>query len=68
MSRSATPSWWRRGFDETGQPAEIFLSGAKEGSGLAAILDDASVVIGIALQHGISARALAKNVRAFQKR
>jgi hypothetical protein len=45
------------GFDETGQPAEIFLSGAKDGSGLAAILEDASVVISVALQHGIPARA-----------
>ena len=33
------------GLDETGQPAEVFLSGAKDGSGMAAILDDASVVI-----------------------
>jgi hypothetical protein len=29
------------GFDETEQPAEIFLSGAKDGSGLASILADA---------------------------
>jgi hypothetical protein len=50
------------GFDETGQPAEIFLSGAKDGSGLAAILDDASVVISVALQHGVPARALAKSI------
>jgi hypothetical protein len=39
------------GFDETGRPAEIFLSGAKDGSGLAAILEDASVVISVALQY-----------------
>jgi hypothetical protein len=50
------------GFDETGRPAEVFLSGAKDGSGLAAILDDASVVISIALQHGIPAKALAKSI------
>jgi ribonucleoside-diphosphate reductase alpha chain len=50
------------GFDETGRPAEIFLSGAKDGSGLAAILEDASVVISVALQHGIPARALAKSM------
>jgi hypothetical protein len=49
------------GFDEAGRPGEIFLSGAKDGSGLAAILEDASVVISIALQHGISAAALAKS-------
>jgi hypothetical protein len=50
------------GFDETGQPAEVFLSGAKDRSGMAAILDDASVVISIALQHGIPAAALAKSI------
>jgi hypothetical protein len=50
------------GFDPDGRPAEIFLSGAKDGSGLAAIIEDASVVISIALQHGISASALAKSV------
>ena len=50
------------GFDETGQPAEIFLSGAKDGSGMAAILDDASVVISVALQHGIPPASLAKSI------
>ena len=50
------------GFDEAGKPAEIFLSGAKDGSGLAAILEDASVVISVALQHGIPASALAKSI------
>ena len=48
------------GFDPAGRPAEIFLSGAKDGSGLAAILDDAAVVISVALQHGIPAAALAR--------
>ena len=50
------------GFGETGTPQEIFLSGAKDGSGMAAILEDASVVISVALQHGIPAAALAKSV------
>jgi hypothetical protein len=50
------------GFDETGQPAEIFLTGAKDGSGLSAILEDESVVISIALQHGIRGSALAKSI------
>jgi ribonucleoside-diphosphate reductase alpha chain len=50
------------GFDEAGRPAEVFLSGAKDGSGLSAILEDDSVVISIALQHGIPASALAKSV------
>jgi hypothetical protein len=37
------------GFDEAGRPAEIFLSGAKAGSGIAAILEGASVLISVAL-------------------
>jgi hypothetical protein len=45
-----------------GRPQEVFLSGAKDGTDLAAILDDASVVISIALQHGVSPAALAKSV------
>jgi hypothetical protein len=50
------------GFGPDGRPQELFLSGAKDGSGLAAILDDASVVISVALQHGIPAAALAKSI------
>jgi ribonucleoside-diphosphate reductase alpha chain len=50
------------GFDVDGRPAEVFLDGAKDGSGLAAVLADASVVISIALQHGVPACALAKSV------
>src|SRR4051812_2876173 len=50
------------GFDNAGRPGELFLSGAKDGSGLAAVLNDASVVISVALQHGIPASALAKSI------
>ena len=51
------------GFDPVdGRPSEIFLAGAKDGTDMAAILDDASVVISVALQHGISPEALAKSV------
>ena len=56
------------GFDEEGVPREVFLCGAKDGSGLAAILDDASVVISIALQHGVTAAALAKSVARLPER
>ncbi len=45
-----------------GRPLEIFLSGVKDGTQLAAILDDTSVVISVALQYGIPAAALAKSV------
>ncbi len=51
------------GFDpQDGRPREIFLDGAKDGTDMAAILDDASVVISIALQHGSPVAALAKSV------
>ena len=51
------------GFDPaTGRPREIFLDGAKDGTDMAAILDDAAVTLSIALQHGISAAAMAKSV------
>jgi ribonucleoside-diphosphate reductase alpha chain len=50
------------GFDPAGRPAEVFLSGAKDGSNLSAIIADASVVISIALQHGIPAKELAKSI------
>lgn len=46
------------GFDPQGNPAEIFLAGGKDGSGLSAILEDASVTISIALQCGIRASDL----------
>ncbi len=50
------------GFDEQDRPREVFLSGAKDGTDLAAILDDASVILSVALQHDIPASALARSV------
>ena len=50
------------GFDDHDRPRELFLCGAKDGTDLAGILDDASVVISVALQHGITPAALAKSV------
>jgi hypothetical protein len=41
--------------------------GAKDGSGMAAILEDPSVVISVALQYGISARALAKSTARLRQ-
>ena len=46
------------GFNE---PRELFLTGGKEGSTLDALLADAAVAISVALQHGVSAKALAKS-------
>ena len=50
------------GFDEHDRPKEVFLSGAKDGTDLAAILDDASVVLSVALQFGVPPAALARSV------
>lgn len=48
------------GFDPlTGEPREIFLSGARDGTDMAAILADTSVVVSVALQHGVPAQAMA---------
>lgn len=50
------------GYDELGRPKEIFLSGAKDGTDMAAVLADASVAISVALQHGVSAAAMAVSI------
>jgi hypothetical protein len=51
------------GFDpKTGRPCEVFLTAGKEGSLINAMLADAAVAISVALQHGVSAKALAKSV------
>lgn len=47
------------GFDEEGTPREIFLSGAKTGSDMEAVLGDSSILISIMLQSGIPAERLA---------
>ena len=51
------------GFDPADdRPRELFLTAGKEGSTLDALLADAAVAISVALQHGVSAQALAKSV------
>jgi hypothetical protein len=50
------------GFDLDWRPRELFLAGAKEGSDMAFLLDDTSVIISIALQHGITARELSHSI------
>lgn len=50
------------GFDEHDRPKELFLSGAKNGTDLAAILEDTSVILSVALQFGVPIMALAKSV------
>jgi hypothetical protein len=50
------------GFAPDGRPAEIFLAGAKVGSAMQAMAEDAAVVISIALQHGLCAGELGRSV------
>ena len=48
-------------FFDDGRPAELFLDGVKPGSAMASTLQDAAVVVSIALQSGVSAASLAKS-------
>lgn len=51
------------GFDPaTGLVREIFFSGAKSGSAVDQLTQDAAVVISVALQHGVPVAALAHSV------
>lgn len=49
-------------FDELGRPREIFLFGAKDGSDMAAALVDTAVALSVALQHGVTATAMARSM------
>jgi ribonucleoside-diphosphate reductase alpha chain len=50
------------GFAADGGPAELFLNAGRSGSEIDFLLGDAAVSISVALQHGVSAKALAKSV------
>ena len=50
------------GVDNAGAPREVFAKGPKTGTSLAHVLDDACVLISLALQHGIEPRALEKSL------
>jgi ribonucleoside-diphosphate reductase alpha chain len=50
------------GFDRAGRPREVFLSGAKSGSDMGAVLADVGVAISVALQCGVMAAAMAASV------
>ena len=50
------------GFDGEGRPKELFLTGARAGSDMAAALADTAVAVSVALQHGVRARAMALSV------
>ena len=46
----------------TGQPQEVFAASGKEGSLLNGMLADTATAISIALQHGVTAEAMAKSM------
>lgn len=50
------------GYDDAGRPLEVFADGQKTGSTMAAFIDDACIVISIALQHGVAPAALARSM------
>lgn len=50
------------GLDAKGRPRELFIRDGCPGSQIDTLLDDASVVISIALQHGIAAADLARSM------
>lgn len=50
------------GYDDAGQPREVFAGGAKIGTGMAHIIADACVVISLALQHGADASGILKSL------
>lgn len=62
MDRDGLP--WRLsfGFDGGGRVCEVFLDGAKIGSDLEALADDAGVMASLLLQSGMSAKALARHL------
>jgi len=50
------------GLDDEGRVKEVFAAGAKQGTDIEFILDDACVVISIALQHGVPPEAFTKSI------
>ena len=50
------------GYRDDGQPAEVFAHGAKVGSTMDAILDDASVALSLLLQFGVEPGRLAASM------
>jgi hypothetical protein len=47
---------------DDGTPAELFVHGARVGSGMDAILDDVGVMVSLLLQHGVKPRDLARSL------
>jgi hypothetical protein len=50
------------GFYPDGRPGEVFTHGAKVGSTIDGLLDDAGVVVSLLIQHGVEPGALADSI------
>ena len=50
------------GYDPAGRVRECFISGSKTGSTLAGLLDDAAILLSLALQHGASPDDLGRSM------
>jgi hypothetical protein len=50
------------GFDDDGEPKEVFATGPREGSDMQAVVADACVLVSIALQHGIAPADLSRSL------
>ena len=50
------------GFYPDGRPGEVFTHGAKTGSTIDGLLDDACVVVSLLIQHGVEPRTLAQSM------
>ena len=55
------------GFYDDGRPGESFLGGAKAGSHMAAILNDASILTSLLLQNGVPASSFIKSLGRLGK-
>lgn len=51
------------GFDDAGAAREVFVDGWKAGHAFKSLIDDAGVIISLALQHGVSAQRLYSTLR-----
>ena len=49
------------GYDRAAKPKEVFIRGTKTGSHMDDLLDDAGVIISLALQNGITATQLRRS-------
>ena len=50
------------GFYADGRPSEVFVTGCKSGTDVQAVARDASIILSLALQHGVPIATIAKAI------